>query len=175
MPVPAVNLLKLETLFAQLERNGVDYGLGAKAPSLDSEPAKIKKIDCSGFVRYALYKATKEPNDKDGVLTLPDGSQNQRAWCEQKTAEGELNRVANYADAAKYMTGKRLFICFIRPGFNGCGPVGHVWLLAQYNDGDNGTLAGTLESHGGVGIHSRAWNTRTLVNEFYSAYELPTS
>lgn len=173
--IPAVSLSRLETLFAQLERHGVRYGLGAKADAKNWNPqsdgtlntpvSNIQYLDCSGFVRYALYHASGQQ------LKLPDGSQVQRAWCEQNG----LHQVARYADAAAYMTEKRLFICFIKPFTNGCGETGHVWLLSHYDDGNNGTMAGTLESHGGGGVDSRPWNYRTLVQEVYSAYELPTA
>lgn len=186
MAVPSVNLQILETLFAQMERNDVRYGLGAKAEggsdprnnhrwnprsngSLSTPVNSIDNIDCSGFVRYALFHAT------NGALDIGDGSQNQRGWCEHKAAAGELHAVQSYANSAKFINAHRLFICFIKPNTNGCGPVGHVWLVTQYDDGDNHTLAGTLESHGGTGINSRPWNSKTLVREFFSAYELPTA
>lgn len=163
--IPAINLEKLESIFAQLERRGVQYGLGAKAPKLTCPPSAIKKIDCSGAVRYLLFQAT------DGALVLPDGSQNQRAWCEAKAREGDLRKV-NYEDAANYITDTRLFIAFIKPFVNGCGEVGHVWLLTNY---DNAPGADTLESYGGVGIGSRPWNSRTLRREVFSCYELPVA
>jgi hypothetical protein len=183
--IPLVDLDRLEHVIAQMERRGVKYGLGAKAEggkhpetgrrfnprsngTISTPVSSIDNIDCSGLVRYALHYATK------GALRIPDGSQRQREWCEDMARLGLLHPVGRYADAAKHMTGKRLFICFIKPFTNGCGPVGHVWLLSQYDDGDNGTPAGTLESHGGVGVNSRAWNSRTLVREFYSCYELLT-
>src|SRR4051812_1536811 len=125
MPTPQIDLSQLFQDLAQLERNGTNYGLGAKAPSLDCEPSKIHAVDCSGYVRWALARAT------GGALCIPDGSQNQRAW-----AEANLHQV-KYADAARYMTDKRLFIAFIKPFANGCGSVGHVFLLAQYDDGNN--------------------------------------
>jgi len=166
MVVPDVDLTKLESLFSQLERHNVRYELGAKATTLDCDPCQIEALDCSGFVRYALHKATAR------ALTLPDGSQNQRVWCELRAAAGQLQRVERYADCACLSTDPKLFICFIKPHTNGCGKVGHVWLVSHYDDGNGGTLAGTLESHGGAGINSRAWNSRTLVHEFHSAYSL---
>jgi hypothetical protein len=166
MPTPLIDLSILERDFAQLERQGVSYGLGAKAPAgffhaaPDVSLANLKHIDCSGYVRLAIYRAT------GGKLTLPDGSQNQRAWAEKNLRE------VPYQDAARYMTGKRLFICFIKPHANGCGDVGHVWLLLDGSDNDG--RAETFESHGGAGIDSRAWNTRVLLREVYSCFEVPT-
>ena len=155
-----ISMSKLLTLHAQVERHGVTYGLGAKAHSLHDEPGDFSAIDCSGYTRWLLFKAS------GGNLTIPDGSQNQRAWAEQ----GGLKKVA-YKDAAAYIgeKGQRLFICFIKPFTNGCGNVGHVWLLTN-TDGD--AMAETIESHGGHGPNSRPWNTGVLIREGYSCYEL---
>lgn len=163
--IPLINLQKLEDVFSQLDIRGVAYGLGAKAPSLDCQPSRIRRIDCSGWVRYGLFQAT------NGQLTIPDGSWNQREWCEEMTRRGAIRQIANYADTNRYITNKRLFIAFIKPFTNGCGKVGHVWFVSQY---DADSDADTMESHGGVGINSRPWNTRTLRNQVFSVYELPT-
>lgn len=159
--VAKVDISVLERDFAQLERNGVTYGYGKKAPTLTCEPDKIHSIDCSGYSRWALARATAQK------LIIPDGSQNQREWAERNLRE------VKYADAARYMTQSRLFIAFIKPFTNGCGAVGHVWFLSHYNDGNNATTTGTLESHGGAGINSRNWNYRTLIREVYNCFELP--
>ena len=159
----SVNLEKLLALHAECERRGIKYGLGAKAPAMAATPAQIARIDCSGYVRWLLWQAS------GGALKLPDGSQNQRDWCEKN-----LREVGSYRDAAQYMTGKRLFIAFIRPGYNGCGPVGHVWLLLDGDPG-MGVTAETVESYGGHGPGSRPWNARTLMREVYSVFELPVS
>ncbi len=157
-----VNLQELLKIHAQAERQGIRYGLGSKAPSLSSPVHTIPAIDCSGYVRWLLFQAS------GGTLKLPDGSQNQRAWAEQN-----LREIGSYRNAAAYMTGTRLFIAFIRPHHNGCGAVGHVWLLL---DGDNGAgvAAETVESCGGRGVCSRPWNTGTLLREVYSVFELET-
>lgn len=157
--IEPINLALLETVFDRLQIRGVSYGLGAKAPSLDCDTSEIDRIDCSGWSRYGIAKAT---NQK---LIIPDGSQNQREWCENSG----LHRLGKYADVT-YATPRRLFICFIKPDTNGCGPVGHVWFVSQL-DGDS--VPDTMESHGGVGINSRPWNTRVLKREAYSAFELP--
>ncbi len=160
--IPKLQLGLILSDFAQLEREGVRYKLGGKASSV-STPKLIRELDCSGYFYWAVARATA------GALKVPHGSQMQRAWCEQHLRE------VRYRDAARYMTKDRLFVAFIRPGHNGCGPVGHVWLLANYDDGNNGTFAGTLESHGGAGINSRPWNYPTLLREVYSCFELPTT
>lgn len=171
MAITNISINTLEQDFAQLERLGSKYNYGGKAMiggryAKDSElksvtPAQIaaKGVDCSGYVRWALARAT------DGRIIVPDGSQNQRVW-----AEKNLRKV-KYADAAFYINPARLFIAFIKPWTNGCGSVGHVWFLSHYDTG-KGTVAGTLESHGGGGCVSRAWNYRTLVQQVYSCFEL---
>jgi hypothetical protein len=158
--VPRASLAIVESDFAQLERHGVRYQLGAKAP-LMATPGSFSHIDCSGYFRWALYRATK------GALKVPDGSQRQREWAEENL------RQVRYSDAAKHMTERRFFAAFIKPFTNGCGRTGHVWLLSAFNDGNNSTFAGTLESHGGAGINSRNWNYPTLLREVYSCFEIP--
>lgn len=160
MSNPKVSLAKLHQYHAQVIRAGCSYGLGAKAP-LHAVAGSFHRIDCSGYARVLLFNAT------NGELSLPDGSQNQRAWAEKNLRE------VKYTDAAKHMTGKRLFVAFIKPFQNGCGSVGHIWLLA---DGDPGVGVEpeTIESHGGVGPNSRRWNTGVLVREVFSCFELET-
>ena len=49
----------------------VTYGLGAKVPFLGAVPGRdFRKVDCSGFVREAIRRATTPP------LAFPDGSVN---------------------------------------------------------------------------------------------------
>jgi hypothetical protein len=178
--IAAVDLNILERDFAQLERQGVAYGLGAKAEGyvyegirwnpnstgqLSTPMNTIKHLDCSGFVRYALYRAT------ETKLVIPDGSQNQREWCEKQAADKLLHKVSKYENTNKYLTKERLFIAFIKPWTNGCGTIGHVWLIGQF---DKDISAETMESYGGHGVGSRPWNARTLLREVYSVYELPT-
>lgn len=173
--IPPVNLSIIHQDFAQLERLGSPYNYGGKAENLNGDiargseltsitPDMIAKqggVDCSGFVRWEIARAT------EGRLIIPDGSQNQREW-----AEETLGNPVRYSDIAKYMTPYRLFICFIRPYHNNCGSVGHVWLVSHFNFG-NKTKAGSIECHGGGGCTSRPWDYPTLIREVYSAYELP--
>ena len=70
-----INLTLLETVFTHMHIQGVSYKWGAKAPSLDCDTSAIKRIDCSGFVRYAIARATHQQ------LVVPDGSVNQHDWC----------------------------------------------------------------------------------------------
>lgn len=155
---PTVSLDKLEEIFMEMDAAGVRYGLGAKAPYLDIEPSKIKEIDCSGFTRYAIFKAS------GGKITIPDGSQNQREWCEKM-----LKPLNNYADVQN--GGQRsLYVAFIKPWTNGCKGVGHVWFVTKL-DSDN--TPDTMESHGGMGINSRRWDYLTLKRQVYSCFEVP--
>ena len=175
MQISPIDISTLESDFAQLERLGARYNYGGKAMignrlAKGSELSGITpsmiiqsgSVDCSGYSRWALTRATK------GKLIIPDGSQNQREWAEQNL------RKVNYRDAAFYMNPARLFIAFIKPNTNGCGAVGHVFFLSHFDDGNNGTMAGTLECHGGGGCTSRPWNYPTLLKEVYNCFELPT-
>ncbi len=155
--IPLISLALVWARFDSLQRRGVPYGYGAKAPGLSCLPSAISTIDCSGAFRYLMYQGSK------GQLITPDGSQMQREWAEKNLRE------VPYGNAARYMTNRRLFVAFIKPFRNGCGNVGHVWLLAQ-----RGGVAATIESHGGGGIDSRRWNYPVLAREVYSCFELPT-
>jgi len=113
--------------------NRVTYNLGAKVP-LDAEPGAIKKIDCSGWARWLVHFIT------HGETTMPDGSQNQLAWCRESNFK--LTEFGNCA-----LTDGRLRICFMRAKPGGHG---HVWLCI------NGR---TIESYGGHGVGRRKWDT----------------
>ena len=155
MTVPPINLKKLHQDFAQLERQGVRYHLGSKAQELSLPLTAIRYLDCSGYIRYALYRAT------GGALIIPDGSQMQREWAEK----AGLHKLAQYSDVETYGADNRLFIAFIKPGENGSGSIGHVW-------GISGKPAETLEAHSS-GVTPRPWNTGILRREVYSVYEMP--
>ena len=62
-----------------------------------------------------------------------------------------------------------LYMAFIKPNTNGCGPVGHIWFV--YKQADS-TPAVTIESHGGTGVDSRPWNNLILFKEFFEAFQL---
>ena len=123
----------------------VHYGFGAKASSLDVDPAAIGHIDCSGFIRYVTYRAT------DRHIKLQDGSWNHHAWCKAQ----KLSEVA-YSTAA--LVDGWLRIAFIEPSKTHSG---HVWFVL------NGL---TLESHGGKGPDRRPWNCRILASEVGDCY-----
>jgi cell wall-associated NlpC family hydrolase len=163
-----INKSLLISLSAQLERRGVKYGYGAKADDkqtnprstgqLSTPPDTIDQIDCSGFSRYILYQTA--------GWRIPDGSQNQREWCENN----QLVKLATYADVNDDVGGEALYIAFIKPYTNGCGSIGHVWFVYKPGDGQG---AETFESHGGVGVDSRKWDTTILLKEAFEAFKLP--
>jgi cell wall-associated NlpC family hydrolase len=130
-PTLPVNVPMLVATVAQMVAEQVQYHLGAKAPRLSCQPSEIDAIDCSGLVRYALYRAS-------GV-TLPDGSVNQHDWCD---AQGFKH---SNVDAGKITDGA-LRIAFLSPAAG--GGVGHVSLIH---------MGRTLESHGGMGPDRRPW------------------
>jgi lysozyme family protein len=113
----------------------VTYGLGAKVPFFNAVPGKdFKKVDCSGFVREAIRRAT-TPR-----APFPDGSVVQHEWVlgrgfRKSTIEAGFNK-----DGA-------VRIAFLSPKDSPKG-IGHVVLI------HNGV---TYESHGGTGPNSRPW------------------
>ena len=114
----------------------VTYKLGKKVPHHGAVPGlDFTQIDCSGFVREAIRLAT------DPMVKFPDGSVVQREWVQR------WNYAAGSVDDGNKTDG-RVRIAFLRPQDSEKG-VGHVVLLL------NGR---TLESHGGVGPDSQAWN-----------------
>jgi hypothetical protein len=68
-----VDLNQFDKRFRELI--GTKYDLGAKSPFLGAPESQIKYLDCSGFERDEIYCST-------GVV-IPDGSWNQREWCEK--------------------------------------------------------------------------------------------
>jgi len=69
----------------------VTYGLGAKVPFFGAVPGRdFQKIDCSGFVREAIRRATTPP------MAFPDGSVNQHDWIR---AHGCAHRLMTTSDS----------------------------------------------------------------------------
>ena len=134
----SIDFAKLNSVF-QACRGRVGYLLGAKC-KLDAKPEDIRRIDCSGWVRYHLYQAT--------GIKLPDGSQNQLAW-----ARKNLRKLAKYSDVQYAAAdGGRLFIAFLSPKPGEEWPR-HVWLLK---------LGVTMESCSSQGVASRNWDHPSL-------------
>ncbi len=113
----------------------VRYGLGAKVPFHGAKPGRdFKKVDCSGFVREAIWRAT-TPH-----LNFPDGSVVQRDWVIARGFARSTTDAALLRDGA-------VRIAFLRPQDAPSG-IGHVVLVHN---------ARTLESHSGVGPNARPW------------------
>jgi hypothetical protein len=135
-----VNTAKLVQLVRDMRAAGVKYAIGnaahptvGKVSSLSEPVSSITALDCSGFVRYALYQA--------GGGQIPDGSVRQQEWfARQGFAALNYQKTAGLVD-------NHLRIAFL------VGHPGHVWMVL------NGL---TIESHGGVGPDRRAWNTPVL-------------
>jgi hypothetical protein len=163
-----VDVSALISLFNQLQRRGVRYVYGGKAEDksvnprstgrLSTPPDTIDGLDCSGFTRYALYQAS--------GLDIRDGSENQLEFFQG----GGFRQIESYADVNEDIGRGGLYIGFIKPHVNGCGPIGHVWLVYKRI---NGVAAETFECHGGGGVDSRPWNTAALFHEEYMTFELP--
>lgn len=128
---------KLIALTMSLEKAGFAYGFGSKISPLtlqaEEVPAAHRRVDCSGFVRWAIFHAC-------GGLTIPDGSQNQHDWFEQnKFKISDTNSCLLKDDVIR--------IAFLAPHDTPSG-IGHVLFVV------NGL---TYESHGGHGPDSRKY------------------
>ena len=164
----SVNASTLISVSNQLQRRGVKYVYGGKIDNRDVNPRSTGKLstppdtidglDCSGYMRYVLYQAAN--------WVIPDGSQNQLEYFQ----DGDFEQLAAYDDTNADVGRDHLSIGFIKPWVNGCGAIGHVWLV--YKPGD-GKAAETFECHGGVGVDSRMWNTIVLTHEVYVSFKLP--
>jgi hypothetical protein len=143
----SIETSSLMDISGKLMDGHIKYGFGSKA-KLNDEPQKITAIDCSGFVQYVIYQATKKQ------MVLPAGSWNQRVWCDnQKLSKVEYSS-ANEKDGW-------LRIAFIAPKSKTVP--GHVWLIL---DGM------TLESHGPTkGPNRRAWSEKILKSNVYACYK----
>ena len=126
---------KVVALTRSLMDAGVTYELGAKASPLSLQAGEFDSIDCSGFVRWAIYHATGQG------LEIPDGSANQHEW-----ANREGFKVSNF-EAGLAKDGA-IRIAFLTPEDG--GGIGHVMLII---DGL------TCESHGHHGPDRRQWGS----------------
>jgi len=142
--VLAINPDQMNSLFARAEGR-VRYRLGAKARP-GARPEAIEYIDCSGFVRWFLPLVCSEHID------VPDGSQNQRAWCERQG----FKRTDYYANAGN--CDGRLRIAFLSPAPNRAWPR-HVWLVYG-SPGEKRAM--TMESYAGCGVGRRWWNNQAF-------------
>ena len=123
----------LTSVFGKMQGR-TKYLLGGKARTQD-KPEDIKRIDCSGVVRYMLFHCTS--------VLWPDGSQNQLAW-----ARKNLRKLAKYSDVQYAKDDpKRLFIAFLSPKPGKAWPR-HVWLIH---------MGKTMESRSKAGVSSQSW------------------
>lgn len=130
-----------------------EYGWGMKAPSLSCDSALIKRIDCSGLVRWAVNRIF------HGTVVLPDGSVNQHDWCRVR-----LESAGDYASAVRAVKPGRLLIAFLSPD-----PVGHVWLVGH---DPLVSKVETFESWGHHGPGSRDPLTSVLLRNCSGVYYL---
>lgn len=137
-----VDLNLLNAVWRHMEGR-VTYKLGAKAPNLWCDTSEIHEIDCSGFVRYAVARATKQ------LLILPDGSQAQLEWA-QKNLKPVAYTIATVGNPESVL----LYIAFLSPDPRADWPR-HVWLVRQ---------AYTRESCGSMGVGARPWNHPKLAD-----------
>jgi len=123
------------------------YGLGDKI-DLNTPYEKMPgdSIDCSGYVRLAIFKIT------NGKVKMKDGSANQNNWC----AKQGFKKVP-YDHAA--LMDDRIRIAFIRPP----NKKRHVWLIVN---------EWTVESCGGHGPTRREWDTKVLLHNVTDCYVL---
>ena len=141
-PTLAIDGQKIADLTKSLEDAQISYGLGSKIEPLslqgpDLLGAGISSVDCSGFVRWAIFHALGQPED----FNFQDGSAQQH---EQVQAVGF--KPSTYDDAL--VTDGHVRIGFLTPEDG--GGVGHVVLIWDGN---------TYESHGGKGPDSRIWGS----------------
>jgi len=135
-----INFILLQEAIADCAGR-VKYLLGAKVP-LDFKSEQIKKIDCSGWVRWLIHLIC--------GIKLPDGSQNQLSYC-----KSHFRQLAKYSDVLYAAEdSSRLFIAFLSPKPGQEWPR-HVWLIWKGR---------TVESAGGKGVCQRDWNTGILKN-----------
>lgn len=153
--LPLVIGLLLAAMNACVKRK-VRYGLGAKAPE-HKAPADhfsavpdFAAIDCSGWVRWAIFIATK------GKVLIPDGSYVQNDYFREQGC-----KPTDYHNCA--LRDGHVRIAFHRPGGRGGDKTGHVWIC--YN-------GFTLESFGGHGPGSRNWDHQWFLDHVDDTYVL---
>jgi hypothetical protein len=105
-----------------LKKMNAKYDWGSK-PDVKLQLHDIKALDCSALTKIFVYKLT------GGAVLMPDGSVNQRAWCEEQGfKETTVEAAVGQKDG------------ILRIGFwNAGGTKRHVWFVL------NGR---TYESHG---------------------------
>jgi cell wall-associated NlpC family hydrolase len=130
MPIDTDLMIKVHDI---VEVPGNQYKMGGK-PDLFATADHVSDlaIDCSGYVRWLLHKATR------GAVTIPDGSYIQHDYIE---AQGYKH---SSVEAGKLHDGC-VRVAFLAPRD---GRAGHVAIIYQGE---------TIESHGGTGPDRREW------------------
>jgi len=148
-PSLALDPAKIAALTESLMNAGFAYGLGAKIEPLSDQaedvPQSQRKVDCSGFVRWAIYHALGCPTDYD----VPDGSYNEH----HQWADGVGFKTSDYA--AGFLSDNAVRIAFLEPS-QSPENIGHVLLLI------NGA---TCESHGSHGPDMRHWGALSFMRD----------
>lgn len=133
-PTLKLDIALLLTLIERTEREGNQYRLGGKAPTLDADSSLIARIgiDCSGFVRWLIFRTC-------GGLVIPDGSSNQKDWAESAGFKVSSIEAGKLKDGA-------VRLAYMRP--QSAGGVGHIALIH---------MGRTIESSGKRGPGRRGW------------------
>ena len=135
-----INIKQFVDLTVACEKVPVTYSLGAKA-DLHAKVGSFHHIDCSGFVRWAIFQAT------GGITDIGDGSYNQ-----MQKLKGLGVEQCSYHDAVTQANPKKLFLAVMTPETG--GGVGHVWAFTACGAPKGKSL--TCESHGGKGVDRRS-------------------
>lgn len=146
--IPKINLWRIQTDLHRLMRNDVRYKLGAKA-RLTADIDSIRAVDCSGLIRFLVYRAT------DG-LVIPDGSWIQKEWLQKRDPGTGVITQVKYSEV--FNKPDSFYIATLDPKG---GKAGHIWGI---ND------RYTVESYGGVGPGERPWDTPFLKREVDSCF-----
>lgn len=147
---------KMGQIMKGLKAGHISYLLGAKA-KLSRSPDRIRAIDCSGFVRYVIYK-TSASNKK-----IADGSFQQQKWFEKNGyKKTSYSSVASKIDGIVRIAFKKAIKEKITNSETGkeewrVKERGHVWFII------NGK---TFESRGRVGPSSLPWKNRESDADF---------
>ncbi|MBC7808847.1 MAG: C40 family peptidase [Akkermansiaceae bacterium] len=129
---------KLRACVAACRKVGVRYGLGAKASKLSATPGTpFTRIDCSGFVRWAVYMAS------GGEVIMPDGS-----WFQEELARKQGFKKST-SESCLLKDG-RVRLAYWKNKDQ--GGISHIALVL------NGK---TLESHDSRGPNRRTWSLDT--------------
>lgn len=135
-PTLDIDLAVLKRIHNRCVVSGNQYGFGDKVDiSAASDEVAGEDVDCSGYVRWLLYRATGNKFD------IKDGSWIQHDYVRDLGFKTSTIQAANLKDGA-------LRIAFLAPGALGPKRPGHVALILDDR---------TMESHSGTGPNSREW------------------